>query len=78
MVTFFNFETTSNHLHSLQVENCGSNSLLVVDEDDNGEFRIERVKVFNRHLFYLDLIRFNTKFPVQNCSRCTRVGIELQ
>ena len=26
---------TSNHLHPLQVENCDSNSRLVVDEDDN-------------------------------------------
>ena len=41
---FFNFSTTSNHLHPLQVENCDSNSRLVVDEDDNGKFRVERVK----------------------------------
>ena len=34
---------TSSHLHSLQVENCGSNSQLVVDEDDNGKFSLERV-----------------------------------
>ena len=32
---FFNFPTTSNDLHPLQVENCDSNSRLVVDEDDN-------------------------------------------
>ena len=32
---FFNFSPTLNHLHPLQVENCGSNSRLVVDEDDN-------------------------------------------
>ena len=38
-----NFQTTSNHLHPLQVENCDSNSRLVVDEDDNGKFRLERV-----------------------------------
>ena len=44
MTIFFNFKTTSNHLHSLQVENCDSNSRLVVDEDDNGKFRPERVK----------------------------------
>ena len=44
MTIFFNFQTTSSHLHSLQVENCGSNSRLVVDEDDNGKFRPERVK----------------------------------
>ena len=37
MAIFFNFQTTSNHLHPLQVENCDSNSRLVVDEDDKGE-----------------------------------------
>ena len=43
-VIFFNFLTTSCHLRPLKVENCGSNSRLVLDEDDNGKFRIERVK----------------------------------
>ena len=43
MALFCNFYTTSNHLHPLQVENCDSNSRLVVDEDDNGKFRLERV-----------------------------------
>ena len=43
MAIFFNFSPTSNHLHSLKVENCGSNSWLVVNEDDNGKCRIERV-----------------------------------
>ena len=43
MTIFFNFSLTSNHLHPLQVENCDSNSRLVVDEDDNGKFRLERV-----------------------------------
>ena len=44
MGCFINFSPTSTHLHSLQVENCDSNSRLVVDEDDNGKFRLERVK----------------------------------
>ena len=44
MVIFFNFSPTLNHLLPLQVENCDSNSRLVVDEDDNGKFRLERVK----------------------------------
>ena len=35
MTIFFTFLPTSNHLHPLQVENCDSNSRLVVDEDDN-------------------------------------------
>ena len=41
---FFIFSPTSNHLHPLQVEICDSNSRLVVDEDDNGKFRLERAK----------------------------------
>ena len=45
MIIFFNFSPPSNHLHPLQVENCDSNSWLVVDEDDNGKFRPERVNV---------------------------------
>ena len=44
MVIFFNLSHTSSHLHPLQVENCDSNSQLVVDEGDNGKFRTERVK----------------------------------
>ena len=44
MAVFFNFSPTSNHLHPLQVENYDSNSRLVVDDDDNGKFRPERVE----------------------------------
>ena len=43
MTIFFNFLITSNHLYPLQVENCDSNSRLVVDEDDNVKFRLKRV-----------------------------------
>ena len=46
MAIFFNFSPTSNHLHPLQVENCDSNSRLVVDEDDNDKFRLESVNPF--------------------------------
>ena len=42
---FVNFSPTSNHLYPLQVENCDSNSQLVVDEDDNGKLGLERVKL---------------------------------
>ena len=42
MAIFFNFLLTSNHFHLLQVENCDSNSRLVVDED-YGKLRLERV-----------------------------------
>ena len=57
MVLFFNFSSTSNHLHRLQVENCDSNSRLVVDEDDYGELRLERVnsRAFNSFSAEIDL-----------------------
>ena len=45
MAIVINFSPTLSHLHPLQVENCDSNSRLVVDEYDNGKFRLERVKV---------------------------------
>ena len=48
MAIFFNLPPPSNHLHPLQVENCDSNSRLVVDEDDNGKLRPERVKTVPR------------------------------
>ena len=65
MVIFINFSSTSNHLHSLQVENCDGNSQLVVNEDDNGKFRLERVKftcmlpmVLNRKIVNCDVEQF--------------------
>ena len=47
MTIFFNFPSTPNHLHPLQVENCDSNSRLVVDKDDHGKFRLERGNIIN-------------------------------
>ena len=44
LAIFINFSPTSNYLHPLQGENCDSNSRLVVDEDDNGKLRPERIK----------------------------------
>ena len=44
MVIFFNCSPTSNHLHPLQVENCDSNSRLVVDEDDNVKSGLKGLK----------------------------------
>ena len=35
MAIFITFSPTSSHFHPLQAENCGSNSGLVVDKDDN-------------------------------------------
>ena len=53
MAIFFNFSPTSSHLHPLQVENCDSDSRLVVDGDDNGKLRLERVKRFLARLLIL-------------------------
>ena len=47
MAILFNFSPTLSHLHPLQVENCDSNSRLVVDDVDNGEVRLERVNHVN-------------------------------
>ena len=41
MVIFFNFSPASNHLNALQVENCDSNSRLVVDKDAIGNSGLE-------------------------------------
>ena len=45
MAILFNLSPSSSHPHPLQVENCDSNSRLVVDEDDNGKPRLERIKL---------------------------------
>ena len=47
MAIFFNFSLASSLLYPIQVENCDSNSRLVVDEGDNNKFRPERVKALN-------------------------------
>ena len=53
---------TSNHLHPPQSENCDSNSRFVVNEDDNGKFRFERVKkVITAVLITCQHIKFSTK-----------------
>ena len=41
---FFYLSPISSHLHPLHVANCDSISRLVVDENNNGKFRLERVK----------------------------------
>ena len=58
VVIFFNLSPTSNYLHPQQVESCDSNSRLVVDEDDNGKFRLERVKYSISYL--CQIITINT------------------
>ena len=50
MVIFLNVSLTSNHLYPLQAANCCRNSRLVVDEEDYGKFRIERVNPYSAEL----------------------------
>ena len=54
-IFFFHSPPTSSHFCPLQIENCDSNSRLVVDEDDNDEFRIERVNP-QRTMIELDFV----------------------
>ena len=44
MAIFIDLSPSSSNFHPLQVENCDNNSRVVVDEDDNGKFRPEKVK----------------------------------
>ena len=62
MAIFFNFSPTSNHLHPLQVENCYSNSRIVVDEDNNGKFRLERVNPMQARIV-------NLSHPIPRCDK---------
>ena len=43
--------------HPLQVENCDSNSRLVVDEDDKSKFKLERVKI-NPNPYNAEIVLF--------------------
>ena len=62
MAIFFNLSPTSNHPHPLEVENCGRNSRLVVDEDDHGKVRLERVKsTLDERLVFLMLFGISLK-----------------
>ena len=53
MAIFINFSPASNHLHPLQVENCDSNSRLVVDEDDNGKFILKGLNMLKNPTYQL-------------------------
>ena len=65
MVIFLYFSLTSSLLRPLQVENCDSNSRLVVDEDDNGKFRPERVKKNPIKLFSPPNLIFSISFSLK-------------
>ena len=58
MAILFNFSPTSNHLHPLQAKNCDGNSRLVVDEDDNGKLRLERVNYHSYRAFITYLLYY--------------------
>ena len=52
-------------MHPLHVENYDSNSRLVVDEDDNGKLRLERLKVLLTIITIL--IRFISTWERNEC-----------
>ena len=54
MVIFYIFSPASSHVHPLQVENCDSNLRLVVDESDNGKFRLESVLLADQFTVVVD------------------------
>ena len=60
MAIFFNFKTTSNHLHPLQVENCDSNSRLVVDKDDNVKSGLKGLNYFAIQVTIIEQSRLST------------------
>ena len=51
-LSLFHLSPTSSYHYPLQVENCDSNSRLVVGEDGNGKFRLERVNSLSTKLSY--------------------------
>ena len=56
---FLNFSSTSSHRHPLQVENCDSNSRLVVDEDDNVK---SGLRGLNKHSVNVSCLLGDTQF----------------
>ena len=58
-----NLSPTSSHLRPLQVENCDRNSRLVVDEEDNRKFRLERVNINKRlKIFCIIVCKVNIQY----------------
>ena len=58
----------TSQLHSLQGENYDSNSRLVVDEDDNGKYRLERVKAADYRNGHKPLKRWNIFVQTMDCT----------
>ena len=68
MTIFFNFYITSSHLHPLQVENCDSNSRLVVDDNVKsslkGLIEHQSLQMFDVKVNKFELFIFNhLNFP---------------
>ena len=73
MAIFCTLSPTSNHIHPLQVENCDSNSRLVVDEDGNVKSGLKGLSPYDaiKHnftsmktdLIFLQLTVLEWKFP---------------
>ena len=63
----------SNHRHPLQVKNCDSNSRLVVDEDDNDKFRLERDNNTWRQCKSMMILGCFHKITNQNCKLMVRL-----
>ena len=61
---FFHLPPTLSDIYPLQVENCDTNSRLVVDKDDNSKFRFERVNThfqkINGPILLLELYGIST------------------
>ena len=73
MVIFFIFAFSSNHLHPLQVENCDSDSRLVVDEDDNVK---SGLKGLNKAIWNLHNLCTAKFCPTQICCKLKSAFVE--
>ena len=62
MGIFFNFSPTSNHVHPLQMDNCDSNSRLVVNEHGSGKFRLERVESLRGIRWFIEIKHLSHEF----------------
>ena len=68
MVVFFNFSPTLNHIHPLQVENCGSNSRLVVDEYDNVKSGLKGLNIKFCKYFCSNYTTMSNFYPLEVAS----------
>ena len=55
MAIVFIFSPTSNHLHPLHVENCDSNSRLVLNEDDNVKLGLKGLNTWYNQITVINI-----------------------